>query len=63
MTWKSLVEVLESSFVNEQGLAERLLTGQMQTTCMWHGYIPAVYHVNGDLHRVCQRRPCTKVHI
>ena len=47
VTWKSLVKVLESSFVNEQGLAKRLrekdghepdegtaaapMTGQMQT--------------------------------
>ena len=59
VTWKSLVEVLESSFVNERGLAKRLrekygvepdkgttaapLTGQIQTSCMWHSYIPVVY--------------------
>ena len=59
VTWKSLVEVLESSFINERGLAKRLrekygvepdkgtaaapLTGLMQTSCMWDIYIPVVY--------------------
>ena len=65
VTWKSLVEVLESSFVNERGLAKRLrekygvepdkgtaaapLTGQMQTSCMWHSLcIVRGGYVKGD---------------
>ena len=59
VTWKSLVEVLESSFVNEKGLAKRLREkdgvkpdeglawsdGQMQTIVAgtWRSYIPALY--------------------